>query len=100
MTNQTSRMRRNAFEQGITEPRYEIRHQWAGNGRGKVTAVAVQPDGKSHLPVAELAYRTAKGRGEVDVRGLQVHPSHTGRGLEERMQQRLLAEYPEAQVRR
>lgn len=92
-------MRRNAFEQGITEPRYEIRHQWAGNGRGKVTAVALAPDGRSHLPVAELAYRTANGRGQVDVRGLSVHPAHTERGLEERMRARLVADYPSAQVR-
>lgn len=91
-------MRRNAFEQGISEPRYEVRHQWAGNGRGKVTAVVMSPDGKSHLPVAELAYRTAKDRGEVDVRGLQVHPAHQGRGLEQRMQARLAAEYPSVEV--
>jgi hypothetical protein len=91
-------MRRNAFEQGISEPRYDIRHQWAGNGRGKVTAVAMQDNG-SHLPVAELTYRTAKGRGEVDVRGLDVHPQHAGRGLEERMRARLVAEYPDVVVR-
>lgn len=91
-------MRRSAFEQGITEPRYDIRHQWAGNGRGKVTAVAMQDNG-SHLPVAELTYRTAKGRGEVDTGRLDIHPQHANRGLEERMRERLLAEYPDVQVR-
>jgi predicted GNAT family acetyltransferase len=88
-------MRRSAFEQGISEPRYEIRHQWAGNGRGKVTAVVMQ-DGGGHLPVAELGYRTAKGRGEVTVGEPQVHPAHAGRGLEEQMRAKLLAEYPQA----
>ena len=86
-------MRRSAFNQGVTEPRYDIRHQWAGNGRGKVTAVVQSSDGKSHLPVAELAYRTAKGRGVVDVRKVAVHPDHADRGLEEQMRARLEAEY-------
>lgn len=91
-------MRRNAFEQGIEEPRYDIRHQWAGNGRGKVTASAMSADGKSHLPVAELAYRTAGSRSEVNVRKLDVHPDHVGRGLESRMRERLEQEYYDAQV--
>lgn len=91
-------MRRSAFEQGITEPRYDIRHQWAGNGRGKVTAVAMQDNG-SHLPVAELTYRTAKGRGDVSAGRLDVHPQHAGRGLEERMRARLVQEYPDVEVR-
>lgn len=91
-------MRRNAFEQGLTEPRYEVRHQWAGNGRGKVTAVAMQDNG-GHLPVAELTYRTAKSRGEVDVARVDVHPAHSGRGLEERMQAKLREAYPNAEVR-
>lgn len=89
-------MRRNAFDQGITEPRYDIRHQWAGNGRGKVTASAMSTDGKSHLPVAELAYRTAAGRSAVNVRKVDVHPDHVGRGLEEQMRKRLAAEYADA----
>lgn len=88
-------MRRNAFEQGISEPRYEIRHQWAGNGRGKITAVVRQENG-GHLPVAELSYRTAKSRGEVTAGAPQVHPAHAGRGLEEQMRAKLLAEYPQA----
>lgn len=91
-------MRRSAFDQGITEPRYDIRHQWAGNGRGKVTAVVQSADGKSHLPVAELSYRTAKDRGEVAVRKVDVHPDHVGRGLEDRLRQRLFDEYYQAEV--
>lgn len=86
-------MRRSAFDQGITEPRYDIRHQWAGNGRGKVTAAVINPDGKSHLPVAELSYRTAAGRSSVDIRKVDVHPDHLGRGLEDRLRERLAAEY-------
>lgn len=86
-------MRRSAFDQGITEPRYDIRHQWAGNGRGKVTAVVLNPDGKGHLPVGELSYRTAAGRSSVAVRRVDVHPDHAGRGLEEQMRARLEAEY-------
>lgn len=89
-------MRRSAFDQGITEPRYDIRHQWAGNGRGKVTAAVMSPDGKSHLPVAELSYRTAKGRGEVSVSKVDVHPDHLGRGLEGQLRRRLDAEYLDA----
>lgn len=89
-------MRRGAFDQGITEPRYDIRHQWAGNGRGKVTAVVQSPDGKSHLPVGELSYRTSNGRGEVSVGKVSVHPDHAGRGLEQQMRARLDAEYYDA----
>lgn len=91
-------MRRSAFDQGITEPRYDIRHQWAGNGRGKVTAVVQSADGKSHLPVAELAYRSTGGRSQIAVRKLDVHPDHLGRGLEDRLRERLEQEYYEAEV--
>lgn len=92
-----STMRRSAFEQGITEPRYEIRHQWAGNGRGKVTAVELQATG-GHLPVGELPYRTSKERGTITAGTPRVHPAHANRGLEERMQQKLREEYYSAEI--